>query len=69
MELDLAVGEPDIGHVAAGDPVSFSVLAYPNRVFNGTVEQVRKDPTTVSNVVTYTTVVIVDNKDNALLPA
>jgi HlyD family secretion protein len=68
MELDLAVGEPDIGHVAAGDPVSFSVLAYPNRVFNGTVEQVRKDPTTVSNVVTYTTVVIVDNKDNALLP-
>jgi len=68
MELDLAVGEPDIGHVAAGDPVSFSVLAYPNRVFNGTVEQVRQDPTTVSNVVTYTTVVIVGNKDGALLP-
>jgi HlyD family secretion protein len=68
MELDLAVGEPDIGHVAAGDPVSFSVLAYPNRTFTGTVEQVRKDPTTVSNVVTYTTVVIVTNKDNALLP-
>jgi len=68
MELDLAVGEPDIGHVAAGDPVSFSVLAYPNRIFNGTVEQVRKDPTTVSNVVTYTTVVIVNNTDNALLP-
>jgi HlyD family secretion protein len=68
MELDLAVGEPDIGHVAAGDPVSFSVLAYPNRNFSGTVEQVRKNPTTVSNVVTYTTVVIVSNKDNALLP-
>jgi HlyD family secretion protein len=68
MELDLAVGEPDIGHVAAGDPVSFSVLAYPNRIFTGTVEQVRKDPTTVSNVVTYTTVVIVNNTDNALLP-
>jgi HlyD family secretion protein len=68
MELDLAVGEPDIGHVAARDPVSFSVLAYPNRVFNGTVEQVRQNPTTVSNVVTYTTVVIVQNKDGALLP-
>jgi HlyD family secretion protein len=68
MELDLAVGEPDIGHVAAGDPVSFSVLAFPNRIFSGTVEQVRQDPTTVSNVVTYTSVVIVPNKDGALLP-
>jgi HlyD family secretion protein len=68
MELDLAVGEPDIGHVAAGDPISFSVLAYPNRTFTGTVQQVRQDPTTVNNVVTYTVVVIVDNKDGALLP-
>lgn len=68
MELDLAVGEPDIGHVAVGDPVSFSVLAYPNRTFTGVVEQVRQNPTTVNNVVTYTTVVIVPNKDGALLP-
>ncbi|HEX3468266.1 MAG TPA: efflux RND transporter periplasmic adaptor subunit [Candidatus Elarobacter sp.] len=68
MELDLAVGEPDIGRVQAGDPVSFSVLAYPNRTFNATVEQVRKNPTTVSNVVTYTVVVVVANQDNALLP-
>ena len=68
MELDLAVGEPDIGRVAAGDSVSFSVLAYPNRTFKGTVEQVRQNPTTVSNVVTYTTVVLVDNKDGALRP-
>jgi HlyD family secretion protein len=48
--------------------VSFSVLAYPNRVFTGVVEQVRQNPTTVNNVVTYTTVVIVPNKDGALLP-
>ncbi|MEO7040197.1 MAG: efflux RND transporter periplasmic adaptor subunit, partial [Candidatus Elarobacter sp.] len=68
MELDLAVGEPDIGRVRAGDPVSFTVLAYPNRVFHATVEQVRQNPTTVSNVVTYTNVVVVDNKDGALLP-
>lgn len=68
MELDLAVGEPDIGRVRAGDPVSFTVLAYPNRVFNAAVEQVRQNPTTVSNVVTYTNVVIVNNKDGALLP-
>ncbi len=68
MELDLAVGEPDIGHVAPGDPVSFSVLAYPNRTFTATVAQVRQNPTTVSNVVTYTVVVYVTNTDGALLP-
>jgi HlyD family secretion protein len=68
MELDLAVGEPDIGRVQAGDPVSFTVLAYPNRTFHGTVEQVRQNPTTVSNVVTYTTPVLVDNSDGALRP-
>jgi HlyD family secretion protein len=68
MELDLAVGEPDIGRVRPGDPVDFTVLAFPNRTFHGVVEQVRQNPTTISNVVTYPTVVIVDNRDNALLP-
>jgi HlyD family secretion protein len=68
MELDLAVGEPDIGRVRPGDAVSFSVLAYPNRTFTATVAQVRQNPTTVSNVVTYTVVVYVENKDGALRP-
>jgi len=68
MEVDLQVGEPDIGNVKAGDPVSFTVLAYPTRTFTGTVTQVRQNPTTVSNVVTYTTVVDVGNQDGALLP-
>ena len=68
MEVDLQVGEPDIGNVRTGDPVSFTVLAYPMRTFSGTVAQVRKNATTVQNVVTYTTVVLVDNKDAALLP-
>jgi HlyD family secretion protein len=68
MEVDLQVGEPDIGNVQTGDAVSFTVLAYPTRTFTGTVTQVRKDPTTVQNVVTYTTVVDVDNQDGALLP-
>jgi len=68
MELDLSVGEPDIGRITAGDPVSFSVLAYPNRTFTATVAQVRQNPTTVSNVVTYTVVVYVDNHDGALMP-
>ena len=68
MEVDLAVGEPDIGSVKNGEAVDFTVLAFPNRTFHGVVSQVRKNPVVTSNVVTYTTVVLVDNGDQALLP-
>lgn len=68
MEVDVAVGEPDIGGVRNGDIADFTVLAYPNRTFHGYVYQVRKNPTTINNVVTYDTVVYVDNKDGALFP-
>jgi len=68
MEVDVAVGEPDIGGVRAGDVADFTVLAYPNRVFRGVVYQVRQNPTTVNNVVTYDTVVYVGNRDGALYP-
>jgi HlyD family secretion protein len=68
MQVDINVGEPDIGSVKAGDPVHFSVLAYPNRTFDGTVSQVRINPQTLNNVVTYDVVVLVNNADGALLP-
>ena len=68
MEVDLAVGEPDIGSVKAGENVNFTVLAFPNRTFHGVVSQVRKNPVVTSNVVTYTTVVLVNNNDQVLLP-
>lgn len=68
MEVDIAVGEPDIGNVRPGDAVNFSVLAYSNEVFRGTVSQVRENPTTVSNVVTYTVITNVPNPQNKLLP-
>jgi HlyD family secretion protein len=68
MEVDINVGEPDIGGVKAGDSVDFSVLAYPNSTFHGTVSQVRINPQTVNNVVTYDVVVLVDNQDGKLLP-
>jgi HlyD family secretion protein len=68
MEVDVAVGEPDIGGVRGGDISDFTVLAYPNRTFHGFVYQVRQNPTTVNNVVTYDTVVYVDNTDGALYP-
>ncbi len=68
MEVDVAVGEPDIGGVKPGQQVGFSVLAYPGSTFHGTVSQVRQNPTTVNNVVTYDTVVLVDNRDGKLYP-
>ena len=67
-EVDINVGEPDIGNVRAGDPVAFSVLAFPSRTFHGTVAQVRINPQTLNNVVTYDVVVDVPNPDGALLP-
>jgi HlyD family secretion protein len=68
MEVDIAVGEPDIGSVTTGAPVAFTVLAYPTDIFRGIVSQVRENPTTVSNVVTYTVVMLVANTDGRLRP-
>jgi HlyD family secretion protein len=68
MEVDINVGEPDIGNVKAGEPVNFSVLAFPGQTFHGTVAQVRINPQTVNNVVTYDVVVNVNNTDGKLLP-
>lgn len=68
MEIDLNVGEPDVGNVRVGEAVTFTVLAYPNDVFRGRVAQVRQNPTTVQNVVTYDTVVYENNGDGRLRP-
>ena len=68
MQVDINVAEPDIGNVKAGNTVGFTVLAYPNRTFHGSVAAVRINPQTVNNVVTYDVVVKVDNGDGALLP-
>lgn len=68
MKIELAVDEADIGQVKQGQNVSFTVDAFPDRQFRGTVEQVRLSATTTSNVVTYPVVVSVDNSDETLLP-
>ncbi len=68
MQVDVAVGEPDIGTVQPKQIVDFTVLAYPTRTFHGVVQQVRQSPTVVSNVVTYDTVVLVQNPDGSLRP-
>ncbi len=68
MEIVAAVAEADVGTVETGQPVSFTVDAFPNRTFHGTISQIRNAPKTVSNVVTYETVVAVDNADLKLRP-
>ncbi len=68
MQIEVAVDESDIGQVKAGQACEFEVAAYPDRMFTGTVEQIRLQPQTVSNVVTYTVVVESENKGGVLLP-
>jgi HlyD family secretion protein len=68
MKVECSVDESDIGKVKEGQKVRFTVEAYPNDQFNGVVQQVRVSPETVQNVVTYTTIVNVDNPEKKLLP-
>jgi HlyD family secretion protein len=68
MQIDASVAEGDVGQLAAGQQVDFTVDAYPTRTFHGVVAQVRNSPTTVENVVTYDTVVSVNNADLKLKP-
>ena len=68
MQVDTNVSEGDIGGIRLDNPVQFSVDAFPNRVFEGKVTQIRQSPQTVQNVVTYDVVVGVANGDLALKP-
>ena len=68
MEVDTNTSEGDMGGVKERDQATFTVDAFPKRVFNGTVTQVRQSPQTVQNVVTYDVVIGVDNSDLALMP-
>ena len=68
MRVNASIDEADIGRVREGQDVSFHVDAFPEREFSGKVEQVRLNPTAVQNVVTYNTIVAVDNHDMLLRP-
>jgi HlyD family secretion protein len=68
MQIDANVAEADVGQVQEKQTVNFTVDAYPYRTFHGTVKQVRNSPVTVQNVVTYDTVVAVNNDDLKLKP-
>jgi len=68
MEIHALVDESDIGEISEGQQVTFDVQAYPDRLFEGIVKQIRLQPTTVQNVVNYTVVIDAANLDNLLLP-
>jgi HlyD family secretion protein len=68
MQVECSVDEADIGSVKEGQNVSFTVDAFPDETFNGTVQQVRFSPEIVQNVVTYATIVEVSNPELKLRP-
>jgi HlyD family secretion protein len=68
MEVHASIDEADIGRIRLGQQARFTVDAYPDRVFEGTVTQIRKAPQLIQNVVTYTVVLSTRNADLALLP-
>jgi len=68
MQILAPVDESDIGQIKEGQSVRFTVKAYPDRKFTGTVRQVRLQSTTDQNIVNYTVVIAVKNDDGKLLP-
>jgi HlyD family secretion protein len=68
MQVDTNVAEADIAAVKPGQHASFTVQAFPDRVFEASVRQIRQAPITVQSVVTYDVVLAVDNPQRLLLP-
>lgn len=68
MQVEASVDEADIGEVKAGQPVTFTVDAFPDDVFSGTVKEVRINPTVTANVVTYTVIIDAPNPETKLFP-
>ena len=68
MQVEADVDEADIGQVKVGQKVTFTVDAYMEDTFDGTVNQIRMKPTTTSNVVTYTVIIDAPNPEQKLFP-
>lgn len=68
MQIEVSVSEADIGKVKEGQSVEYTLDGYGYETFSGKVSQVRLSPTTVSNVVTYTVIVQVNNDEGKLKP-
>lgn len=68
MQVQASIDEADIGKIQVGQDVSFTVDAYPELSFNGTVRQIRLQPVVLQNVVNYTVIIDVPNPDMKLMP-
>ncbi len=68
MQVSTTVDEADIGKIKVGKEATFSVDAFPERVFNGAISQIRLQSTVVQNVVTYPVLIDVNNPDLLLKP-
>ncbi len=68
MQVEADVDEADIGQVQLGQKVTFTVDSYPNDTFEGTVNQIRLQPTVTNNVVTYTVIIQAPNPEEKLFP-
>jgi HlyD family secretion protein len=68
MQVEAAIDEADVGRLKVGQRASFTVDAFPRRNFNGEIQQVRKSPVNVQNVISYTVVISAANPDLSLLP-
>jgi len=68
MQIEVSVSEADIGKIQEGQRVEYTLDGYPDETFEGVVSQVRINPTTVSNVTTYTVIVSVNNDEQILKP-
>ena len=68
MQIEAAVSEADVGAITVGMPADFTVDAYPDRRFRGSVRQIRNTPVREQNVISYTTVIDVSNDDLRLKP-
>ncbi|MGQ0672533.1 MAG: efflux RND transporter periplasmic adaptor subunit [Hyphomicrobium sp.] len=68
IRIEAQVNEADVGSIAAGNATTFTVDAYPDRQFDGTVTQVRLAATEINNVVTYTVIIEATNDDRKLFP-
>jgi len=68
MQIETSISEADIGMIKMGQDVNFTVDAFQKSDFKGKIKQIRLNPTTTQNVVTYNVIIEIDNKEQKLLP-
>ena len=68
MQIEASVGELDVASIYKGQQVRFSLESFPGRMFSGVVENLRMIPVMTNNVVSYTVIINVENRDGSLMP-